>query len=93
MFAGWKKWRAKVRQDRSFAGLKREAVIALKAGGGFAAPVNLIGPPDQIQRLIEILTTEVGHHVRASVSNGLCFVYPDGTESAPSEFTMLGIKR
>lgn len=93
MFEGWKKWRAQRRQVRTFNTLKYEATVALKAGGGFAAPVEMIGGPEAVQHLIEALTAEVGEYVRGSVMSGLCFLYPDGSEFSPTEFTMLGVKR
>ena len=78
---------------RTFNTMKREAIIALKAGGGFGAPVDMIGGNEAVQTLIEALTVEVGDYIRASVMSGMCFFYPDGAEQSPTEFTILGVKR
>jgi hypothetical protein len=93
MFSGLKRWWAAGKKLRILKRLQQEALIALQAGEGFGVPVEMIGTADDIQYFIEQLTNLAGDHIRASVWSGMCFVYPDGAESAPTQFTMMGIKR
>lgn len=93
MFAGLRKWREKRRALVIKNKIIKEAQIALKNGEGFAAPVHMIGDAEAIQLMIERLTDLSGEYVRANVYSGLCFFYPDGADSSPTNFTIVGRKR